>query len=154
MSQDVNQINAAVHTSRRRLYRSLISASLLVALAACSVTRAEQPISSIQDAAEHAREFPQQLLGVWDVAPYPCFVDSRSESDTRIEIRTRTLQGYEDTEELKTIRQISESPMAWRILTLTNIAPAEVQGAQIYIMDKDALTISDGSYAQAYIRCR
>lgn len=99
--------------------------------------------------------FPKVLRGVWDVAPYDCSASDRARSDTMFKIGASSLRGYENTDALKSIQRISASPLTWRVVAISNVAPPEIQGgADIYIMDGNKLTISNGSTAEIFIRCK
>lgn len=100
-------------------------------------------------------QFPSELLGVWDAYPLPCVDDGPSDSDTRIHIEMDVLHGYENNDVLESIERISEAPMTWRVVTISDIAPSEIQGeADIYVLRTDTLTITNGERANTYIRCR
>ena len=98
---------------------------------------------------------PPELRGAWDLSDSKCRAIDTHESDSRIEIDSRELHGYEHTESLKSVVKVSEAPSAWRIVSISNIAPPEIQGdAVIYVLGGDELTISDGESVSAYVRCR
>lgn len=99
--------------------------------------------------------FPTEIVGVWDAYPLPCVVDGPSDSDMRIRIAGNMLHGYENNDTVRSIEQVAESPMAWRVVTISDIAPEEIQGeADIYVLRRDTLTITNGERAYTYIRCR
>jgi uncharacterized protein (DUF2267 family) len=138
----------------------------LLALPACSTAKeAEKTPASVQEAIvasspaakseQVAAEYPTVLRDVWDLAPYGCSAKNSGDSDSKFEISVRVLQGYENTDELKSIRQISDTPKAWLVFAVSNIAPREIQEPEIYILGgEDRLTISDGTTARTYIRCK
>lgn len=99
--------------------------------------------------------FPAEILGVWDAYPVPCVDDGPSDSDTRIHVVADVLHGYENNDALRSIERIAEAPMTWRVVTISDIAPAGIQGeADIYVLRGDTLTITNGERAHTYIRCR
>jgi hypothetical protein len=99
--------------------------------------------------------FPSEIQGVWDAYPLPCAADVPSDSDARIQIEGDVLHGYENNDALRSIEPIAESPMAWRVVTTSDIAPAEIQGeADIYVLRGNALTITNGERTHTFIRCR
>ncbi len=98
--------------------------------------------------------FPSELRGAWDLSDDKCRAIDTHESDSRIEIGARVLQGYEHAESLISIRKISEAPLVWRVISISNIAPPEIQGdAVFYVLGGDRLTISDGESTKVYVRC-
>lgn len=126
-------------------FRTLAAVSLL--LLGLVATAAEPAIG--------AARFPAQLHGVWDAYPLPCVDDGPSDSDTRIQIATSVLHGYENNDALRSLEKISDAPVTWRVVTISDIAPAELQGeADIYVLRGNVLTITNGERANTYIRCR
>lgn len=102
-----------------------------------------------------AGTYPVEILGVWDAYPLPCAADEVSDSDMRIEIAGDVLRGYEHNDVLRSIDPIAMSPLTWRVVTISDIAPEEIQGeADIYVLRGDTLTITNGERAYTYIRCR
>lgn len=102
-----------------------------------------------------AARFPVQLHGVWDAYPLPCVDDGPSDSDTRIQIAPEVLHGYENNDALRSLEKISDAPAAWRVVTISDIAPAELQGeADIYVLRGNVLTITNGERSSTYVRCR
>lgn len=100
-------------------------------------------------------QFPAEVRGVWDAYPLTCVDDGPSDSDMRIRITPRVLHAYENNDTVRSITRISESPLAWRVVTISDIAPEEIQGeADIYVLRGDALTITNGERAYTYRRCR
>ncbi len=138
-------------------------ASLLIsrASAAESCQASHASPSRAQDAsfpetiATQQSVFPPELRGAWDLSDSKCRAIDIHESDSRIEIDGRELHGYEHTESLKSAMKVSEAPSAWRIVSISNIAPPEIQeDAVIYVLGGDDLTISDGESASVYVRCK
>lgn len=100
-------------------------------------------------------QFPAEILGVWDAYPLPCVDNGPSDSDTRIQVVKDVLHGYENNDALRSIEQIAEAPLAWRVVTISDIAPVEIQGeADIYVLRGNTLTITNGERAHTYIRCK
>lgn len=98
--------------------------------------------------------FPAELQGVWDAYPTPCVAADMSDSDMRISIEPNALRGYENNDALKSIEKIADAPATWQVVTISDIAPAGIQGeADIYVLHKDALTITNGERAYTHIRC-
>lgn len=111
--------------------------------------------STAGPASGNDQQFPAQIIGVWDAYPLPCVDDGPSDSDTRIRVATTVLHGYEHNDALRSIEHITESPMTWRVVTISDIAPPEIQGeADIYVLRGDTLTITNGERAHTYIRCK
>ncbi|MBJ6985019.1 hypothetical protein [Luteimonas sp. MC1750] len=112
-------------------------------------------LASAADPAPGQPRFPAEMLGVWDAYPLACVDDGPSDSDMRIQITPAVLHGYENNDTVRSIKPIAESPMAWRVVTISDIAPEEIQGeADIYVLRGDALTITNGERAYTYRRCR
>lgn len=145
---------AAITLIRTNGLHGLLVLSTLALLAACSASA--QPEVAASSPPAHLRpEFPDQLRGVWDVAPQKCAAAPGAGSDTRIEINAQVLHGYESTDQLKSIEKISSSPDAWRVVTIADIAPAEIQGeADIYTLEGQKLAITNGTSKVAYFRCK
>lgn len=111
--------------------------------------------SAAEPASGNPLRFPAQITGAWDAYPLPCFDDGPSDSDTRIRIVADALRGYENNDALDSIEHIASSPMTWRVVTISDIAPPEIQGeADIYVLRGDTLTITNGERAHTYIRCK
>lgn len=99
-------------------------------------------------------QFPAEILGVWDAYPLPCVDDGPSDSDTRIHVGKDVLHGYENNDALRSIEQVADAPLTWRVVTVSDVAPSEIQGeADIYVLRGDTLTITNGERAHTYIRC-
>ena len=99
-------------------------------------------------------QYPEPLHGVWDLGSGPCVLTEGTESDSRFEITSNTLQGYEHTDVPRSVVRISESQQAWRIMAVSDIAPPEIQqGTELYTLDGNKLTIGEGPYARTYVRC-
>ncbi|WP_132985752.1 hypothetical protein [Luteimonas terricola] len=110
---------------------------------------------ALEPGTEGSAQFPAEILGVWDAYPLPCIDDGPSDSDTRIHFETDVLHGYENNDALQSIEGIAEEPMTWRVVTISDIAPIEIQGeADIYVLRRNTLTITNGERADTYIRCR
>lgn len=123
-------------------------------LAICLLVSAP-PFGPAAHAVAGQAQFPAEILGVWDAYPLACVDDGPSDSDMRIQVTPRVLHAYENNDTVRSITRISESPMAWRVVTISDIAPEEIQGeADIYVLRGDALTITNGERAYTYRRCR
>lgn len=130
-----------------RIAAALIQLALLLA-----------PLGAAAAANDHTVDgsrFPPELLGVWDAYPLPCSAQSPSDSDTRIQITPRVVHGHGNNDEIREIVRIAVSPMTWRVVTISDIAPEDVQGeADIYVLRHDNLTITNGERSDTYIRCQ
>lgn len=98
--------------------------------------------------------FPAEIHGLWDLAPAPCVVEPQVESDSRLGIGPDFIRGYEELMEVREVARISDDPPAWRVLTVSDIAPPELQGPALYVLSGDWLTIADSTQARSYVRCR
>lgn len=113
------------------------------------------PVMAAPGVSEGDARFPAEILGVWDEYPLPCVSDGPSDSDMRVRFTGRVLHAYEHNEDLHSIQRITESPLTWRVVAISDNAPADIQGeADIYVLRGDALTITNGERAYTYIRCR
>ena len=131
--------------------RAATALALLLLLLLIAPARA----SALDGAIPDAPRFPAELLGVWDAYPLPCIADGPSDNDTRIQIGPDVLHGYGNNDEVREIARIATSPMAWRVVTISDIAPEEIQGeADIYVLRDDTLTITNGERSDTYIRCQ
>ncbi|WP_343280463.1 hypothetical protein [Luteimonas changyuni] len=113
------------------------------------------PVAAAADSEAGELRFPAELLGVWDAYPLSCIDDGPSDSDMRILIEARTLGGYETNDALKSVQKIAEDPATWRMVTISDAAPTEIQGeADIYVLRGDVMTITNGERSYTYIRCK
>ncbi|MCL1634995.1 hypothetical protein M2650_10180 [Luteimonas sp. SX5] len=99
--------------------------------------------------------FPPELRGAWDLSISKCRAIKTNDSDSRIEILATEIQAYEGNENLKSIKKISLSPPTWNVVSISSVAPAEIQqGGYTYILDKNSLAISNGDSIRQFIRCK
>jgi len=105
-----------------------------------------------QAGAAEAARFPQEVIGTWDLGPAACKLPVNPDSDTPIEIRPQRLLGFENTDTLRRISQISNDPVSWLVSTESNVAPG-VGVDEIYVVKGDYLTITDGEAVRSYRRC-
>ncbi len=132
-----------------------IGITTTILLLAIAILVLSPPVHSDELGAVQRASYPKVLRGVWDLAPNACNASAMSDSDSRFEISRSVLQGYEHTDTPRSIRRISDAPQAWRIVAISDIAPVEIQGgAEIFILEGDYLTISDGTFARTYVRCK
>lgn len=103
----------------------VLIAIISFALCAYAYSQAEAMTSTEAAPPRDEPEFPESLRGAWDIATEKCNFSPDTGSDTRIEIASHTLQGYESTDQLTAVEKISSSPEAWRIVTVSNIAPPD-----------------------------
>lgn len=101
-----------------------------------------------------APQLPSEIRGFWDLAPYPCVVGPHGESDSRLEMGADFVRGYEELMEVREVQKVSDVPPAWRVLTVSAIAPPELQGPALYVLTGHSLTIADAGQARSYVRCR
>jgi hypothetical protein len=128
-----------------RLGAWLITGALLTA--PCETTSAEP--------ANGLKQFPAELQGTWDEYPTPCKVAGVVDSDARISIESAALRGYENNDALRSIEKLSAAPPTWRVVTISDVAPAEIQGeADIYVLRGDTLTITNGERSYTHVRCK
>ncbi|WNH54539.1 hypothetical protein [Stenotrophomonas oahuensis] len=109
-------------------------------------------ISVWQAGAAEAARFPKEVIGTWDLGPEACKLPVNPDSDTPIEIQPQRLLGFESTDTLRRIAQISNAPVAWSVSTESNLALG-VGVDEIYVLKGDHLTITDGEAVRSYRRC-
>lgn len=98
---------------------------------------------------------PKELLGTWQYGHAPCSASVFGESDTAIRVESSKILGYEHRDTIKTVERISTSPSAWRILRVSDVAPAEVQDQpEIFVRNGERMTITDGVTARTYTLCK
>ena len=97
--------------------------------------------------------FPRELHGAWDLGPEPCTLPTHRDADSPIRIESTKLVGYEHVETPASATRVSRDPMAWVIVTASDIAPG-VRVADLYVLKQDDLTITDGRNTRHYRRCR
>lgn len=123
-------------------------------LGSCLLSLVVPMTTTADPGAGERTHFPAEILGVWDAYPLPCVDDGPSDSDTRIHVVENVLHGYENNDALRSINQIADAPMTWRIVTVSDVAPSEIQGeADIYVLRGNTLTITNGERAHTYVRC-
>lgn len=97
---------------------------------------------------------PKEMRGTWDVGRKSCSIHPSVESDARIDILEKSILGFENNDQVRSVKMISREPLAWRIVRISDIAPEEIQGfGEIFVLSKDRLTITDGESARTYTRC-
>lgn len=117
--------------------------------------RCSSPINCDSESLPNPAMFPKELRGTWGLSSNKCRAIKTNDSDSRIEIEAHGLQGYENRDVIESIEKIAGSPIVWRIVTVSNIAPPEIQGgAEIYILSGDRLTVTDGESIHGYVRCK
>src|SRR5690606_37870659 len=104
-------------------------------------------------AAEPQVGFPPALQGTWE-STSPCDTGETSDRDDRFHISARQRLNYEEIEDAVSVEVLASKPLAWRIVTLSNVGPAGLEQAFIYVLDEDFLVVTDGRNTGAYMRCR
>ena len=100
-------------------------------------------------------KMPEELLGIWKYGYAKCSTSAFGEGDSVIKIESTEVIGYENRDVIKSVDRISASPGAWRILRISDIAPADVQGQhEIFVTNGARMTITDGESARVYTRCK
>ncbi|TXH68708.1 MAG: hypothetical protein E6Q88_09740 [Lysobacteraceae bacterium] len=98
---------------------------------------------------------PAELRGTWDYGPDTCHIAEDVENDTRLQIEAHAIVGYEHRDAIRSVRRISRAPSAWRIVVVSDIAPKDIQRmGDIYVLNRDRLTITDGESTKTYLRCQ
>lgn len=133
-----------------RLWYTTVVVTLALGVPAPDVHSDDNVVPAIAAAAA----IPGELRGFWDLAPDPCTLDPKVESDSRLEIGDTFVRGYEELMEVREVVRVSETPQAWRVLAISGIAPADVQGPALYVLSGDSLTIADAEQSRIYVRCR
>ena len=118
-------------------------AALVLALALCGPAVA----------AESVLAFPLPLQAVWE-PKLPCDTGETSDRDSRFEIAGSQRLNYEEIEDIVSAELLTESPLTWRIVTTSNVGPAELEQPFIYVLKDDRLAVNDGQSARMYTRCK
>lgn len=103
-----------------------------------------------------AAQFPPELHGVWEGGVTSCKKPGNRDSDVRIEIADRKLFGYEDSQDLLEITQVSVAPLAWKVRSRLHVYEETSELTEIFVIsgsDKGQLTIVDESHSMQYARC-
>lgn len=110
------------------------------------------PVNSAQAAAEgHA--YPAEIHGQWEPGPNPCRLPLTYDSDSGFKITPDLLQGYEHTNAPKRVQTISRSPLAWRIEAAEKFDGNEIAVTDIFVVEGDYLTVTDGQRSTTYRKC-
>lgn len=104
-------------------------------------------------AAGKSAVFPPQLRSFWETSR-PCDSSESSDRDSRFRITERQRLNYEESEDLTSAKLLTDSPLTWRIVTTSDVGPANLHQPRIYVLQGDLLAISDGQSARMYMRCR
>lgn len=97
--------------------------------------------------------YPDQVLGRWEPGPGPCRLPLDYDSTAGFEVRPQLLQGYEHTNTPKAVQLLSSSPPAWRIESIEEHDGVEDKVTDIFVVDNDHLTVTDGRNTNTYRRC-
>ena len=106
--------------------------------------------------ASKTAEFPPVLHGVWEGGVTSCKKPGNRDSDRRIEIGPRELLGYEDSQDLLEIEQVSSAPLAWKVRSRLHVYEETSELSQIFLIsgqNKGRLTIVNESQSTHYERC-
>lgn len=98
--------------------------------------------------------YPAQIRGTWEPGPYPCQLPLEYDSDAGFEIKQSILLGYEHQNKPTYIQKISSAPEAWRIESIEEYGGKLSREVEIFVLDKDSMTITDGDSAETYNRCK
>lgn len=96
--------------------------------------------------------FPAELVGSWDLGPEPCRLPLNPDADSPIRIEGRQVLRYEDIDTARRIKRVSTMPMAWQVVATSAAAP-DVVTHDLYVVEGDSLTVTNGSEAVKYRRC-
>jgi hypothetical protein len=105
------------------------------------------------EAATEAVTFPVELRDTWDPTR-PCDRDEVTDSDSRFTVMRDQRLNYEEIEDIVSVELLTTSPMAWRIVTTSNVGPPGLALPSIYVLRDDHLVTTDGSNAHTYLRCK
>lgn len=106
--------------------------------------------------APKAAQFPPELRGVWEGGVASCRKPGNRDSDQRIEIGPREVLGYEESQDLLEITQISGAPRAWKVRSRLHVYEDTSELTEIFAIsgqDKGQLTIVSESQSTRYERC-
>jgi len=125
---------------------SLVVASVWL-LASCSTSRAAQ----VEPATGNT--YPIQILGQWEPGPEPCRLPLNYDSGAGFNITPKMLQGYEHTRAPKSVAALSKSPQTWRIDAIEEYEGTQDVVTDIYVLNDDYLTVTDGQQSRTYRKC-
>lgn len=103
--------------------------------------------------AHAAPAFPSDLKGTWNLGPEACVLPVNPDADGPRRVTSTRIENYEDVEALVHIKRISLKPLAWHVTTTNEIAPGVVS-REIYVLDGDRLTVTNGGNSVQWVRCK
>jgi len=116
-------------------------------LSSCSTSQAAPTQASLGNA------YPTQILGQWEPGPEPCRLPLTYDSDAGFKITSAILQGYEHTNTPKVVSLISKTPQAWRIESIEEYEGKQEPVTDIFVIEGDYLTVTDGQRSETYRKC-
>ena len=75
------------------------------------------------------------------------------DSDAGFKITSAILQGYEHTNRPKLVSLISKTPQAWRIESIEEYEGKQEPVTDIFVIEGDYLTVTDGQRSETYRKC-
>lgn len=107
------------------------------------------------DAKQKSLKFPKIIQHSWQLDAHRCRESELQYNEGRLVITPNAAHMNEETIKPQKIAEISRDPLAWRIHAISNIAPPEIQTtADIYVLNGDYLTITDGKTTREFVRCK
>jgi len=98
--------------------------------------------------------YPKQILGVWEGGFAPCKLPGNLDSDSRIEIKPKQIDHYEEYSTPLSVVQISEEPLAWKIKSELDMGDEYFHNRfEIFILGMHTLAIANKHMTFIYTRC-
>lgn len=101
-------------------------------------------------------QLPVELHGIWEAGVATCVYPGNPDSDSRIVVTDRKIEGYEDWTEILEVKELSDSPRAWRVAARLHVyeETSDISGILALSGEDDGqLTIINGRQSNRYERC-
>lgn len=106
--------------------------------------------------ARKGTELPKVLHGVWEAGVTTCKYPGNPDSDSRIVISGKKVEGYEDWSEVLEVTRLNDKPFAWKIRARLHIHEDISEEQSVFVLsasDNGNLVIVDESRPEIYVRC-
>lgn len=110
-------------------------------------------LSSITASTAEVVRMPKALRGMWDQGPTACKLHLSPDSQSPIWIEARSVRGYEIKSTPIKVTRAHPDPAVWAITMDTDAAPGILIN-EIYVLNGNTLTITDGRLSSDYQRCK
>ena len=129
-----------------------IAAIALAGIALCATCAAD----AAKLGGARRNELPRVLRGTWEIGPELCKLPGNGDSDSRIVIEARKINGYEHWSQILAVTQISTVPLAWKVRRRDDAQGDIFEVEAIFSItseDQGSLVIIDSSQDVSYRRC-